>query len=345
MTDADAEDDSDSDEDGDSGLNPSESTPTAISSEYFPEGTKFVDIAAGDSISFALTETGLVYSWGTFRRNEGILGFNETTSVQTRPTLIPGLTKITHIACGANHALVIDNAGKVKAWGSGQQNQLGRRMTERSLITGLTPTNVSFKDGRRSQPIRDVACGEYHSLAIGVDGRVWSFGVNNYGECGIPESAGKDNAIVEQPALVPSLGTNVISLKGGSHHNVAVTTQGECLVWGRLDGYQIGQKVENLPPSSVINDSTGRPKILIQPTAVPNLNNVVAATCGSDHSIAITSAGQAYSWGFSANYQTGLGTDDDVEIATLIDNTAVRGKTLNWAGAGGQYSVLTSLAQ
>jgi regulator of chromosome condensation len=66
MKDADAGSDSDS-EDDDSGLNPLEATPTAISSEYFPEGTKFVDIAAGDSVSFALTTTGLVYGWGTFR--------------------------------------------------------------------------------------------------------------------------------------------------------------------------------------------------------------------------------------------------------------------------------------
>lgn len=32
-------------------------------------------------------------------------------------------------------------------------------------------------------------------------------------------------------------------------------------------------------------------------------------------------------------------------MATLIDNTAVRGKKLNWAGAGGQYSILTAPAQ
>jgi len=68
------------------------------------------------------------------------------------------------------------------------------------------------------------------------------------------------------------------------------------------------------------------------------------ATAESDHCIAITTDGQAYSWGFSANYQTGQGTDDDVEEATLIDNTALRGKQMNWAGAGGQYSVITGVA-
>ena len=68
-------------------------------------------------------------------------------------------------------------------------------------------------------------------------------------------------------------------------------------------------------------------------------------TASTDTCIAITTDGRAYSWGFAANYQTGLGTTDDAEEATLIDNTAVRAKKLNWAGAGGQFSVLTAPAE
>lgn len=67
------------------------------------------------------------------------------------------------------------------------------------------------------------------------------------------------------------------------------------------------------------------------------------AAAGTDTTIAITPDGQAYSWGFSENYQTGLGTSDDVETPTLIDNSAVRDEKLVWAGAGGQYSMLASL--
>lgn len=63
----DNKDDSDSDDDSDSGLNPNEATPTAIPSTAFPEGTVFAEVAAGDSASFAVTDDGLVYGWGTFR--------------------------------------------------------------------------------------------------------------------------------------------------------------------------------------------------------------------------------------------------------------------------------------
>lgn len=62
LRDEDAESD---DDDGE--LNPFESTPTAINTKFFASGAKFVDVAAGDSCSFALTDDGLVYGWGTFR--------------------------------------------------------------------------------------------------------------------------------------------------------------------------------------------------------------------------------------------------------------------------------------
>lgn len=65
LRDVDAEE-SESDDD-DSGLNPHEATPIAIPTEDFEPDTKFVQVAAGDSASFALTDTGLVYGWGTFR--------------------------------------------------------------------------------------------------------------------------------------------------------------------------------------------------------------------------------------------------------------------------------------
>lgn len=61
-----AGDDADSEDSDDEALNPLESTPTHIPENSFPPGTKFTSVAAGDSCSFAVTDTGLVYGWGTF---------------------------------------------------------------------------------------------------------------------------------------------------------------------------------------------------------------------------------------------------------------------------------------
>ena len=68
MREIDGNEDSDSDSEASgSALNPLEATPTAISKESFPQGIKFVQIVASDSATFALTDQGLVYGWGTFR--------------------------------------------------------------------------------------------------------------------------------------------------------------------------------------------------------------------------------------------------------------------------------------
>ena len=55
------------DDDDDTGLNPHEATPAAVRPGSFPPGTRFFQVAAGDSTTFALTDTGLVYGLGTFR--------------------------------------------------------------------------------------------------------------------------------------------------------------------------------------------------------------------------------------------------------------------------------------
>ena len=59
--------DGDSDDDSETGINPKEATPTAIDMSVFPDGTVFTQLVAGDSMTFALTDEGLVYGWGTFR--------------------------------------------------------------------------------------------------------------------------------------------------------------------------------------------------------------------------------------------------------------------------------------
>ncbi|KAJ9216698.1 hypothetical protein DTO166G4_1544 [Paecilomyces variotii] len=328
--------DSDSDDDSDSGLNPHESTPTAIPSEAFPEGTVFAEVAAGDSSSFALTDDGLVYGWGTFRSNDGILGFDPEHRVQTSPILIPSLKKIRHLACGDNHVLALGEKGTVYSWGSGQQNQLGRRIVERNKLNGLQPRQFGLPKN-----IVQIGCGAFHSFAIHESGKVYAWGLNSFGETGIQEGAGEDEAAILHPEVVESLsGKQITQLVGGAHHSLAVTSNGDCLVWGRVDGYQTGLKIDSLPESAVIKDERGRPRILIEPAAVPGIKASVVAA-GSDHSLAIDTEGRAWSWGFSATYQTGQGTQDDIEVATIIDNTAVRGKKLNWAGGGGQFSVLT----
>jgi regulator of chromosome condensation len=50
-----------------SGVNPHESTPTEVNMAGLPENVVFTQVACTDSATFALTDEGQVYGWGTFR--------------------------------------------------------------------------------------------------------------------------------------------------------------------------------------------------------------------------------------------------------------------------------------
>ena len=277
--------------------------------------------------------------------NDGVIGFSATTLIQSRPTLLKDLKKITQLSCGSNHVLALTSTGAVFAWGSGQQNQLGRRIIERMKLNGLTPSQFGLK-GKR---ITTIGCGSYHSFAVEASGKVYAWGLNSYGETGISKDIGDgDESDVHHPALVPELSSGkhgqVTHIEGGAHHSICVTDTGACLVWGRMDGYQLGIPVSKLPSDSLIYDSAQKPRILSTPTPLPDLIDANYCAAGSDHCLAVGADGSVYSWGFNATYQCGVGNDDDVETCTKIENTAVRGKKIVWAGAGGQFSVIAGRA-
>ncbi|KFY33593.1 hypothetical protein V494_07475 [Pseudogymnoascus sp. VKM F-4513 (FW-928)] len=336
MRDADAVSDEGSDDEGD--LNPRESTPTAIPREAFGNVPGlFVQVVALDSASFALTSTGSVYGWGTFRANDGILGFAASTSLssskskkfQRTPTLIPSLTKITSLAAGNNHALALSAAGHVFTWGTPEQSQLGRRLP-RSRITALTPSPVALP------PITKIACGAYHSFALTSSGDVYAWGANSFSQTGISSGAGDFNAVIAAPTIVEGLrGYSIRDIAGGEHHSLACTADGSVLIWGRCDDNQAGLDLSGLPAHSLVFDARGRPRILA-PTLIPGLGSVMVVAAGIDNSFAVTQQGTAYAWGYSENYRTGLGTIETPETPVLV----AEGKVISAAACGGQFSVL-----
>lgn len=348
--------DSDSDDDEfkeDSGLNPAEAEPREVDPNHFPEGTRFASLFAGDSTTFALTTSGLVYGWGTFRvsfistlilkctnffskGNDGVLGFSKDSNTQNIPVLIQELKQVKTMAVGANHAIAITHKGKAFNWGAGEQSELGRRVVARTATGALVPREF----GLQRKNIVDVAAGEHFTMALEKNGYVYAWGHNGYGQCGVDLEKNIDD-ITQTPTIVESLkGMKIAQLVAGNHHSIARTEDGDVLIWGRLDNAQGGMKQEDMPEESILkHEVTGRPLAAIKPLSIPNLNAKFIAAA-NDTSFAITPEGKAYSWGFSTNYQTGQGTSDDVLVATHVDNTAVRGKSLVFAGIGGQFGVL-----
>ncbi|KZF20285.1 RCC1/BLIP-II protein [Xylona heveae TC161] len=320
--------------DGD--LNPLEATPTPIDEHHFPPNTSFVHVAASDSATFAVTEKGVVFGWGTFRGADGIIGFSPSTRIQKTPIQISGLKRVTKLACGSNHVLALDLSGRVFSWGCGEQGRLARRILARHAHKSLIPQSVGLKN------IQDIGTGSEHSFAVDAKGKVWSWGANGFGQTGVQDKNGNREESVLRPTIISSFdGTagKVTLITGGNHHSLALTEAGSCLTWGRADSMACGLRVPPAP-TNIVRDEGGRARIISAPTIVPGLTDIVAAGAGSDHCLAVRKDGHVFGWGFNTMGQVGVGTEDDVEEPALLNGKAIRDQKVIWAGCGGQFSVL-----
>lgn len=275
------------------------------------------------------------------------MGFSKDVKIQSTPTKLPNLSNVKQLVCGANHAIALREDGKVFIWGSGEQNQLGRRVLERKRYNSLIPTPL-----RLNKKYRLIGCGFDHSFAVEINNEdVWAWGVNSFGETGFREADGSYKAAVISPVRVPTLSLiedTISTITGGSHHSAATTTNGKLLVWGRLDGHRLGMNPSSLPDAELIKDSLDRPRILARPTELPTtaIGTARFVAVGHDHNIALNTTGQAYSWGLNANHQCGHGAgSSDIDEPTRIDTPAVRNHELTWAGCGGEFSVMAAVAK
>lgn len=258
-----------------------------------------------------------------------------------KPMLIQGVKNIVKISVGLDYVLALDTKGDVHAWGAGQQDQLGRRLIDRRKYDSLKPSRVPLP---RSKKAVAIFAGSNNAFAVDSEGNTWAWGLNNFCQTGIDAGAGEDAGSITAPTKVAALaGLDIKMIASGTHHTVACTKTGETYVWGRVDGCQMGMDVSDLPEDFLRRDSREKPRILTKPTKLPFLSAHVTAS--SEHCIAITPEGKAYSWGFNATYVCGQGEMDEVKVATIIDNTAIRDQKLVWAGTGGQFTLFASNAE
>lgn len=114
-----------------------------------------------------------------------------------------------------------------------------------------------------------------------------------------------------------------------------------------MDGGQLGiafTPAQLQDPDLIRYDEREKPRICLGPAQVPGIGKVVHVACGTDHTIFVNESGRAYATGINSSGQLGLGSDDDVHVAHEVRSKDLKGRTLSWAGAGGQFSVLAGPA-
>ncbi len=138
-----------------------------------------------------------------------------------------------------------------------------------------------------------VACGAWHSLGLGADGIVVSWGNNSSGQCDVPATL-KD----------------AVAIAAGGYHGLAVTAAGAVVAWG-ADDYDQATVPAGLTNAMGVAAGTWHSLALrangtvvawgdngFGQTSVPaGLGNVVALAAGGNHSLALKADGTVVAWG------------------------------------------------
>jgi hypothetical protein len=174
-------------------------------------------LAAGSQRSAALTADGSVWTWGYdhYSPQTGQEIYN------TSPAVVADLTDVVDIAVGTEHVVAVKSDGSVWAWGSNYANQLGNGNPwwMFQAVPALVPTLTN---------IVKVASSYEHTLALTVDGTVWSWGYNSAGQLGDGTSQPR-----QTPVRVVGL-TDVIAIATTYNYSLAMKADGTVWAWGDM---------------------------------------------------------------------------------------------------------------
>jgi len=291
-----------------------ESTPTICElNKMF----KIYKATCGDSHTAVLTTSGTVLYWGNFRDTNGKVGLSvEKLSATLEPEQIDPNLEIVDIASGGNFLLMLDSLGVVYSLGTGDVGQLGRLKAEDCKLNKqnrglyLKPHPIEFP---KDVKINAIWAGEFVGFARSTENKVYSWGLNNYGQLGFQQT-GSDSCNEDQCVYRPKevdyfskLGNRtIVKIACGQHHSIALDNRGDVYAFGRHDYGRLGLGKLDKDP--------------LQPTMIENFKNIkiVDISCGATCSFAVTEDGKLYSWGMESR-QLGLGKDTgDILEPTLV---------------------------
>lgn len=283
-----------------------------------------VSIAAGGSHTCALLTGGSVMCWGNGQF--GQLGNGISKTVQNEPVVVTGLSgPVVDITAGEYHTCALLQNGKVQCWGLNGAGQLGNGIT-REFLGRNTPVDVTGL----AAPAEAIAAGANHTCARLMDGTVWCWGNDEYGQLG-------DGTIVKgvavkgkaTPVQVAGL-ENAILVAAGARHTCALTGKG-VFCWGDNSSGQLGDGTTEASPLPV--EVTGL------------YSGVTTITAGEKHTCALSpdqseTVKGIQCWGDNAFSQ--LGTSSTEKFSNVpVDVTGYAGEKVSIT-AGYEYTCVLS---
>ncbi|XP_008778209.1 uncharacterized protein LOC103698035 [Phoenix dactylifera] len=213
-------------------------------------------------------------------------------------------------------------ATEVFSWGSGTNYQLG---TGNAHIQKL-PCKV---DALQGSYIKIIAASKFHSVAVGSNGELYTWGFGRGGRLGHPDfdiHSGQAAVITPRQVTLGLGSRQVKSIAAAKHHTVIATESGEVFTWGSNREGQLGYTSVDTQPT---------------PRRVSSLKvKIIAVAAANKHTAAVAESGEVYTWGCNKEGQLGYGTSNSASNYTPRMVEYLKGKVFRGVSAAKSHTIV-----
>ena len=254
------------------------------------DGTKFTQISAGNDYSLAMGTDGNLYSWGY--NGTGALGRETNQTPENRPGIVtpPTGVRFTQFSAGTDYSLALGSDGNLYSWGNNGTGELGIGGADSNQHN--TPSKGSMPaDGTK---FTQISAGYYHSLAMGTDGNLYSWGDNSLDQLGRALTNALNDGTprkVNLPSGVPRF-TQVIA---GGDNSLGLGWDGNLYSWGDNSKGQLGR--------SASSTQDGTPRRVAMPAGITITQVRIEGGYLGGYALGLGSDGNLYSWGDNSSRQ------------------------------------------
>ncbi|XP_014671281.1 PREDICTED: secretion-regulating guanine nucleotide exchange factor-like [Priapulus caudatus] len=215
--------------------------------DYFTDGNRICDVAAGMWHSLTLMDDGGVYSWGSGKHSQ--LGYDVPHKQYKmfepcRVELPEAIGTVVSITAGSHHSAVLTDIGNVIMWGSNTKGQLARDPSEVSKVHKPLVLDQSPFNGER---LIELKSGWEHCLALTDKGSLFAWGRADYGQLGRGVVTNNTSRCQHCPSEV--LLAEVVIVSCGSMHNIALKEEEggitQAYTWGWNEHGMCGSGTED----------------------------------------------------------------------------------------------------
>mmetsp|Transcript_16958 Transcript_16958/g.30487 ORF Transcript_16958/g.30487 Transcript_16958/m.30487 type:complete len:1881 (+) Transcript_16958:2021-7663(+) len=313
----------------------------------------FTQVCGSNSVLMALTSNGTIYSWLPEERKSNLVEETKdeaesSNSHPERPSEIRGYEnqfaveegfvakslmsvdasksrKIVKIAATSLCSFAMTKDGQMYATGSGVYGMLGITSADGSdemmaSVDKFIP--IPRLSGNSKTRVIDIACGNFHVLAITQDNKLIGWGRNDCGQLGLGhldptvkapsvyeidenlvkkelDPVKEEKAQAVRAKIIRTKSLSFIKVSCGEAHSIAMTTDGELYAFGSAESGRLG--------IGEVNELT----MYHTPEKVEAKNNKFETiSAGCRHNMAIDSSHKLWGWGTNTNRQLGTGTNE-----------------------------------